>query len=211
MEKRIKSNTIVIDIDDTLSWTAEYWVNLFFREIGNPEKLSPKEIVAKYQFVQNVPYWKGEKLNQLTHSLIHDDLLQAELPVIQGAKKYLKLLSKSFADIVYLSKRPEVVRTGTIIWLQSHDFPKGDLVLKPTNIPFELGNAWKSQTILQTFSHVTAIIDDDQNILEHLYPQYKGYFLLFGHKSQANDYKVVSCADWKETYWKLKQILTIKL
>lgn len=50
---------IAVDIDETLSWTVGYWVEQMQEKFGNPEKLSIKEMIEKYRYTQNIPYWQS--------------------------------------------------------------------------------------------------------------------------------------------------------
>ena len=52
---------LVLDIDETLSWTNFYWMQQLCQLFGNPENLQPQEIARKYHLCQNVPYWGKDK------------------------------------------------------------------------------------------------------------------------------------------------------
>jgi len=55
---------LAVDIDETLSWTIGYWIEEMQNKFGNPENLTIKEMVEKYRYTQNVPYWQHEEALQ---------------------------------------------------------------------------------------------------------------------------------------------------
>ena len=52
------------DIDETLSNTAIPAFAQIQKEFGNPENLTPEEMLEKYGVLENVPYWKEKKLHE---------------------------------------------------------------------------------------------------------------------------------------------------
>ena len=58
---KINKTGLGVDIDETLSWTVGHWAKEMQKLFGNPEGLSAKELVDKYSYTQNVPYWQSEE------------------------------------------------------------------------------------------------------------------------------------------------------
>ncbi|PIN75466.1 hypothetical protein COV17_03845 [Candidatus Woesearchaeota archaeon CG10_big_fil_rev_8_21_14_0_10_36_11] len=53
---------LALDIDDTLSDTNKFWFTNLQRLFGNPEKLTPQEMIQKYRYIQEVPYWQNSEV-----------------------------------------------------------------------------------------------------------------------------------------------------
>ena len=84
-QKLIKTKGLAVDIDETLSWTIGYWIEHMQEKFGNPENLSVKEMVKKYKYTQNIPYYQTEEILNWIKNRIHSDELQKELPLIEGS------------------------------------------------------------------------------------------------------------------------------
>lgn len=72
-------------------------------------------------------------------------------------------------DVVYLTGRPERCRQDTLDWLQRHDFPAGELVMRsdsdrrPARL-FKVGQARR----LATRQAIQIVVDDDAAVVESL-------------------------------------------
>ncbi len=199
---------LIVDIDDTLSKTTKYWIEVFQQNFGNEEGLSIDDMYRKYHYVQNVPYWNGPEVSQLIHKYIHSNYFQLKLPLIDNANYYLTLLSKEVPIICYLTKRPEIVRSGTSTWLIKHNFPKAPLIMKPTELPDNQGNQWKSDFIQDYRNQEIGIIDDDKNLVELLKRDRNIHYFLFGIENYfIQALNVYPCVTWEILY---EKYLTIK-
>lgn len=78
-------NGLVLDIDETLSWTIGYWVQEMQKNFGNPENLSINDLILKYRYTQNVPYWQTSEALEWMENARENDLLQIELPLIKNS------------------------------------------------------------------------------------------------------------------------------
>jgi hypothetical protein len=72
-------------------------------------------------------------------------------------------------DMVYLTGRPERCRQDTVDWLQQHDFPVGELIMRadsdrrPARL-FKLGQARR----LARRQEIQVVVDDDAAVVESL-------------------------------------------
>ena len=57
--KRKKIHGIALDIDETLSATFRNWVERLLEE-HNDEGLTTEEMMAKYRYFRDVPYWQND-------------------------------------------------------------------------------------------------------------------------------------------------------
>ena len=85
---------LVLDIDETLTWTVGFWLERMQKLFGNPEKLSVKDTADKYHLTQNLPYWQTDEAYAWMQvrkrlpppSSPSEHEAQEELPVIEGVK-----------------------------------------------------------------------------------------------------------------------------
>lgn len=104
---------LAVDIDETLSWTIGHWVERMMEKFGNPEKLYVQEIVEKYRYTQQVPYWQTPEALAWVRENINSNEVQKELPLITDADFYLQKINEIIPIAAYLTIRPETVREGT--------------------------------------------------------------------------------------------------
>jgi hypothetical protein len=200
-------NGLAVDIDETLSWTIGYWVKTMQKMFGNPEKLSIKELIAKYRYTQNVPYWQTKEANDWIGKQRFSNELQTKLPLIEGANTYLNKISEIVPISAYTTTRPDKVKAGTKKWLDKYNFPKAELICRPLEIPFEKGDEWKAKFIKKNEKIFIGVIDDNPKITENLGEDYNGKIFLYAHKNVNNQSNVISCEDWKTIYEKVKDII----
>lgn len=68
---------IACDIDETLAWTVRDWVYHLSEQFGNPENLTPEEVVARYGHSSFFPpYWQTPECKQWMQDRIHDNEFQ---------------------------------------------------------------------------------------------------------------------------------------
>lgn len=190
---------IAIDVDETLSFTLKYWFDRMQNLFGNPENLSTKELIAKYRYAKNVPYWQTKEAIDWMIKQIYSNKVQTELEVIGEADKYLPKLHQQIPVAVYLTVRPEEVNRGTEIWLANHGFPKAPVIARPSNITHADSHAWKAEILSELYPEVAGLVDDNDVILEHLSDSYKGKILLYSRsKCQDTNIKTYCCPTWSD-------------
>jgi hypothetical protein len=196
---------IACDLDETCSWTVYHWIDLIKSEFGNPEQLTTLEMVGKYQYVQNVPYFNTAEVNEFIDGLLFSNELQTELPLIDSVNDYIHAVDEIIPIRCYLTIRPESVVEGTQEWLEKHQFPEATVFAKPDSIDRLEGNKWKANILKQAYPTIQGIIDDNQGIINELGKDYKGTLFLFGHELSPNGNKfVVPCKDWDRVYQGIK-------
>jgi hypothetical protein len=89
-----------------------------------------------------------------------DDGLLAE------GEETLRRLAEVY-EVVYLSGRPERLRTVTSQWLARHDLPPGRLVLRPSG-DYRPSRVWKVEQLeaLAETRTVVVLVDDDPRVLD---------------------------------------------
>jgi hypothetical protein len=197
---------LAIDIDETLSWTIGYWVGTMQKLFGNPENLSQNQLIAKYRYTQNVPYWQTKEAEAWMEEQRFSNELQTKLPLIDGANTYLTKISKIIPISAYTTTRPDKVKDGTQKWLEQNNFPKAEIICRPSELPFNKGDEWKAKFIKENNSRFIGVIDDKPQIAELLGEEYNGTIFLYEHANVNNQSNVISCKDWKTIYEKVKEM-----
>ena len=93
---------LAVDIDETLSWTIGYWVEQMQKEFGNPENLTVTELVKKYRYTQNVPYWQSKEALDWMEYHRNSNEVQEKLPLIEGSPVILNKISKIIHYLDYI-------------------------------------------------------------------------------------------------------------
>lgn len=200
-------NGLIVDIDDTLSKTTKFWIKSFQSRFGNMEGLNVDDMFEKYHYVQNVPYWKGEEVNELINNYTNSNQFQIELPLIKDSNKFLKKIIEKTPIICYLTKRPETVRKGTSTWLSEHNFPKAPIIMRPNNIPMQFGNEWKLDIISQFKNQTIYVIDDDKNLMRLLNNKKNVHCFLIGSEGLLEpSSNIYTCANWESIYKKISNL-----
>lgn len=196
---------LALDIDETLSWTIGIWIQRMQEKFGNPENLSVEEMIAKYRYSHNVPYWKTDEAWEWMEAMRNSDDFQRELPVIEDAIHYVTRIDSLIPIVAYLTIRPHVVRPGTIDWLIKHGFPKAPVICRPASISQPQGNKWKALMLKSLYPKVLGIIDDNKSVVENLEPGYEGVIFLYRNETFGSELNVVCCGDWEDVYKKVRQ------
>jgi len=205
LKKELKNNGLALDIDETLSFTLSHWFSELRRLFGNPEKMTVKQIIKKYRYFQNVPYWQTDKAKAWADEARYSNDLQVELPLIENSNRLVQKVNKVKPIVVYLTTRPEIVTEGTARWLKKHGFPSSPIIARPTKIPHEKGNGWKAKTLNYLYPEVEGIIDDQPALVEKLPGSYKGTVYLYDSKdSPRSDLKVIPCKSWSDVLKEVK-------
>ncbi len=190
---------LAVDIDDATADTVHHFARLLDERYGNPEGLTPDELVKKYRIIPAMGFWQTPKVLEWLNAQAADNDAQFAVPPVAGAVEALQKLSGHF-EILYISSRPEIVREGTERWLARNAFPKGKLILR-TQYDDKNGNAWKAKIIEEKYPDSAGIIDDNPEIIPEFTRHYKGVVYLFGDAAVPNRVVEVSvrrCRTWQE-------------
>jgi len=203
---------VALDIDETLSWTLGSWMKELQSLFGNPENLSIPDLIAKYRYSQNVPYWQTPEALEWMESKRNDNDFQTEIGLMPGALEGVLELNKIIPIKAYLTIRPEGVCDGTQKWLKKHGFPDAEIIARPNHIPHTDGNEWKAVKLLKLYPEIAGIVDDNAGLIKFLPKDYKGYIFLYTHKNVPTDSppSVYACPDWKSVVSKARKIFTNK-
>lgn len=204
---KIDKQGLAVDIDETLSWTIGYWVEQMQNKFGNPENLSVKEMVEKYRYTQNIPYWQTDEAMEWMENNIHSNELQKELPLIEEADVYLNKINEIIPIVAYITVRPESVLSGTKEWLKKYGFPTAPIICKPMDIEHSNGSKWKAEILENLYPNVCGIIDDNIKLLEFLSTTYPGIIFAYDHDSidNKNGVNVIPCKSWTNAYEEVRK------
>lgn len=196
---------LVLDIDETLAWTVRAWVEELQKEFGNPDGLTPEEIIEKYRFTQHVPYWQTPDAAAWMQQARENDPLHEVLPLIEQANHIVKQIDQIVPIVGYLSIRSESVRNGTQKWLDRHGFPRADLVLRPDSVPYTQGPQWKANALHYLYPQVVGIVDDNPSLLTHLPTEYPGTVYLFDSaEAMVEGSRIIPCRTWNDVHAQVK-------
>jgi hypothetical protein len=196
---------LAVDIDETLSWTIGYWIEEMQIKFGNPENLTIKEMVEKYRYTQNVPYWQHEEALQWIDEKINSNETQEDLPLIEGSSAYLNRINQIIPIVAYITVRPERVLEGTKNWLTKHNFPLATVICRPNELDHNNGNEWKAKILEKLYPKVLGIIDDNAKLLQFLSLDYKGRVFMYDHHDNLGFPFAVACKDWLTVYKEVKK------
>ena len=195
---------LALDIDETLAWTVGAYVRQMMGLFGNPEALTVKELVDKYKYTQNVPYWQTEEARDWMRKQWANDDFQKDLPLIDGSLEYVNKINEIIPIVLYLTLRPGTVENGTKHWLEKHGFPKAPIMSRPNDVSRDAGTKWKAHVLAERYPKLIGIIDDYAEIILHL-PDYKGTIFLFDHE-KSDSLNAIPCKDWKTVYLEVKKL-----
>lgn len=196
---------LAVDIDETLSWTVGHLMERMQEKFGNPENLSVKEIIEKYRYTQNVPYWQSVEALEWVKENIHSNELQEELPLIEEANTYLNKINQIIPISAYITVRPASILSGTQKWLDKHGFPKAEIICRPLDVAHTDGNKWKAEVLKELYPNVLGIIDDNVKLLEYLGKDYRGIVFSYDHDFIEGDFNAIPCKSWINVYDEVKK------
>ncbi|OGH02201.1 MAG: hypothetical protein A2798_03685 [Candidatus Levybacteria bacterium RIFCSPHIGHO2_01_FULL_37_17] len=200
---------LALDIDETLSFTAGYWVEELSKNFGNPQKLSAREIFLKYRLIQKYPHWQTKEAEKWMENARSSNEIQKNLPLIANANNAVNKLNKIIPIACYLTVRPKNVIQGTKRWLEKHKFPKAEIIARPSSLPYEEGTRWKAKMLLKLYPKVLGIVDDNSSLIKYLPKTYKGFIFLYDIPRQKfNSKKIIACPTWEDVLNKAKTIFT---
>ena len=205
--KQISKIGLGVDIDETLSWTAGHWVKEMQELFGNPENLSIQEMIDKYEYMQNVPYWKTEEASKWMNEKIHSNDFHKNLPLIENSNHFLNKITKIIPIAAYITMRPKSVDKGTMYWLKKHNFPKAPIISKPLDLPIGERSKWKAKIIEGLYPKVVGIIDDSPSVITSLSKDYKGVIFFYNKKKIESKLNVIQCKDWPTIYKEVERFI----
>ena len=201
LKKRLKKNKIqglALDIDETLSFTIGYMVEKLMEGLGNPENLTIGEIIKKYKHTDKIPYWQGEKAEEILEIIRNSNQVQRGLPLIKNANSTVNKINKIVPISAYITVRPKIILNGTKLWLQKNNFPEATVITKPDKILRKDGNQWKAKVLEYLYPEILGIVDDNPDLVKYLSKNYKGTVFLYDNTEILNkDIRVISCKDWE--------------
>lgn len=199
---------IALDVDETLSFTAEYWVSELSRKFGNPEGLSPREVFQKYRLIQNYPHWQTKEVYDWMEEARTSNELQKVLPLIENSNHFVNKINEIVPITCYITARPYSVLEGTSYWLEKHGFPKADILIRPENMSYEEGTSvWKAKMLAELYPQVLGIVDDNPSIIDHVPKNYKGYVFLYDFPEYISTSKnIFICPTWEDVLTKVKEL-----
>lgn len=197
---------LAVDIDETLSWTIYSLASELIAKFGSPENLAVEEIISKYRYTWNVPYWQTPEIKDWTRNRLYDNEFQRNLLVVSGADTYLKKVNEIVPVSAYLTARPRSVLNGTLDWLKKYDFPDAPVVTRPDTVDRYMSNKWKAGMLEALFPKLLGLIDDNDGILQYLSNSYPCSIFLFEHqetpKSRLN---LVACPEWEDVHREVRK------
>lgn len=200
-----KGGGLGCDVDDTLASSVEQWFISLQDKFGNPEKLSPQEMVQKYRYTQNVPCWQTPQALDHIKMLLNSNNFQGSFSVIEGAPKAMAEIYQIKPIKLYITIRPESVAQGTALWLRGANFPHAEILALPPDIPFEKADEWKAQVLEYLYPEIEGMIDNSGHIVKALNSSYRGKFFLFGHTTVPRQDLDIRCAPtWPDMVQQIK-------
>ena len=213
-ESLVKSGIagICLDIDDTIAAANVFFARKYHSSFGNPENLSPEEIIAKYRYVRNVPYWQDPiKQHIMEEGFWLGEHVSFSTPTSQAKEAVLEI-DKTIPISLYLTGRPYRFYNQTCEWLNQYEFPQRRMIMEPERSLLERlnvvdGNEWKARLLEFLFPEIVGTIDDNSDIAKLISPNYKGLIFLYSHNSSySNKYNVIPCPTWEDTKMEINKI-----
>lgn len=208
LKQKLKNQSpgLALDIDETLSRTIDHFIENLFAEFGNPENLTVAEVINKYRYTHNVPYWQNEETQAFLEELRNSNELQTRLPLIDGAVETVKKINEIIPIVAYITVRPVGVVAGTRKWLNKHGFPNAPVIAKPDYVSTLSGNMWKADVLNYLYPEITGIVDDNPGIVKSLDKDYQGKIFLYNYPDEVSAKNVYPCKDWKQVLETIKKL-----
>lgn len=212
-EKLSWTKGFALDIDETLSATNIKWFEEMFELFWNPENLTPSNAAKKYWLVQNVPYFQGKKeITDWMHSKRQDNNFQELIPIIENANEiYSEIHEKHIKISLYITARPESVKSWTKNWLKKHNFPEADIILRPDNLDHKFSNLWKASVLEILYPEIDWIVDDNPELIKYISEDYSWIICAYTHSNDFWKINIISCethenvSNFLKKYYKLWQ------
>ncbi len=201
--KNSGTNGLVIDLDETLSWTMQYWALELVKIFGNPRNLSEEEIIERI-VAQDIPFEKPEEALQWMILALKSEELTEAYPIIEGSDKAVERINQVIPVVGYLTLRETSIRNATERWLRKHGFPEKPVITRPDNLKAGEGMKWKAETLAYLYPQVRGTIDDTPDIIKYLPSDYKGSIFLYGNRPYPRtDLNIIPCNTWDDIYKKV--------
>jgi hypothetical protein len=190
---------IALDIDDTLSQTAERCLDQLTERFGNPTNLTLPEIRAQYGMFQHVPQWNNPEAHDFIEKLNNSPENLKNFALLDGVHEALRQLQEKVPITCYLTARSEIVASHTQEWLDRHGFPAAELICRPHEVPVLQGGRWKAEVLYDLSPHVVGLVDDNVQFPSHLPVDYPGAIYLIGTETHSYPQKnVFACPTWAD-------------
>lgn len=187
------------DIDETLSDTGIPAFGQMLKEFGNPENLTPKEMLEKYGTIESVPYWDKEQLYVRMNEYFSDPQTYLNLDQQTDAVQQLLEITKTIPLAAYITARKSHLHEASLQWLEKLGFPKAPILMNTNGDMINNRSEWKAELLKHLHPQITGIIDDDVKLAAKLDPDYKGFLIMFGHKYvPLTNFEAHAARDWKE-------------
>ena len=207
--KKSKIRGLALDIDETISHTAKYWVDVLTVKFGNPEGLTAREIFRKYRRIQEYPHWKTKEALEWMEWAKQADEIQQDIPLIENANHIVNKINKIIPMVCYITARPSKVLNGTKKWLSKHGFPKAEIITSPKSIGHIEASKWKMDLLIKLYPEVVGIVDDNLKIVDNLPKNYKGIVFIYDiERNISNKKNIISCATWEDVFREVKKKFT---
>ena len=207
--KKEKIRGLALDIDETLSFTTEYWVSELSKNFGNPKNLSAREIFQQYRLIQNFPHWQTKEATAWMEWARSSNKIQENLPLIVNSNHVVNKINTIIAVACYLTVRPQTVVSGTKHWLEKHNFPRAEVIARPEEISYEMGTKWKAKALLELYPQVLGIVDDNPSLINYLPKNYKGFVFLYDFPSFISKSKnVIVCPTWEDVLAEVSEVFS---
>src|SRR3989344_5589693 len=178
---------LAVDIDETLAQTNLLWAQHHIESYGNPEGLNAEEIIKKYRFVKDVPYWQFDTAYRWVEAHVSSNETKLEIPVIEESIEVMQRIPV----VCYLTNRPESTVNGTKRWLRKYGFPDKEVISSMN------GLEWKAQKLSDMFPEGTGIVDDNIDLLSHMRHDYRGRIFLYSrYDNTTSKLDVILCPTW---------------
>jgi len=165
---------LVLDIDETISWTQPHLVRELLKLFGNPRNLSVEEACESMVRTRELPFEKPEAAIKWIVRALNSEERTEEYPIVEGSEKAVERIDHIIPIVGYLTLRKTLVRDATKRWLKKHGFPDKPVITRPNNSKTGEGMKWKARTLAYLYPQVIGIIDDNPDILDYLPSSYEG-------------------------------------
>jgi hypothetical protein len=164
--ERTKTVGIVLDVDDVVAATRAPRFELIAAKHGLPPGMTVAALMARYQWVEDVPEWQTPQaradMDRLRESAEHHGSLQP----LAGALAGVTELDRIVQVVAYVTNRPAHMRASTVQWLRRHGFPAAPVVTRPAKAPSGPAADWKVDALAHLHPHVLGIVDDNAGLLD---------------------------------------------
>lgn len=202
---------LVVDIDETISWTFHYMAGELAKLHGNPQNLTEEELCERI-VAQDIPFWKVEEVQAWMASALESEEITEEYPIIEGSDEAIERVDRVIPVVGYLTLRKTLIRDATKRWLKKHGFPDKPVITRPDDLETK-GMRWKAETLAYLYPQVIGSIDDTPEIINYLPGDYRGTIFLYrqayyeahyGNRDHTRrDLNIIPCDTWDDVYEKV--------